>query len=232
MSTNFLFKGGYQEIGTGRPMPTLAENVVKYRKLNKLSQAKLAKKIGARQNTIAAIEAGLTKRTKLLPELARELGVSIEALDPTIGPNETAIVSGRELLGENNLPVYASVEAGDGNVFVSSEPVQTVRRPDPLATVKDGYGVIVVGDSMSPAVRPGDTVLVHPHLPPKIEDFCLFMSPEGEGEHEFRATLKEFIGQTADLWKIRRYGPVPKDFTLKKRYWPRCHVVVGIYKRR
>ncbi len=229
MSTNNLFEESYQQFGINTAM-NLAENVTKFRKQKKLSQAALAKAIGARQNTVAAIESGLTKRTKLLPELSNVLGVPISELDPNIGPNETAIVPGRELLGETDLPVYASVEAGDGNVFVSSEPVQTVRRPDPLATVKGGYGVIVVGDSMSPVVRPGETVLVHPHLPPKIEDICLFMS--GAEEHDFKATIKEYLGQTKDLWKVRRYGPHPIDFTLKKRDWPRCQVVVGQYRRR
>lgn len=229
MSTNDLFERIYQGFGSEAAM-SLAENVTKFRKRKKLSQAALAKAIGARQNTIAAIESGLTKRTKLLPELARELGVALNDLDPNIGPNENIIVPSRGLVGENDLPVYASVEAGDGDVLVSSDPVQTVRRPDPLATVKDGYGVIVVGDSMTPLVRPGDTVLVHPHLPPKVEDICLFMT--GAADDDFKATLKEYMGQTADLWKVRRYGPTPKDFTLKKRDWPRCQVVVGTYKRR
>lgn len=229
MSTNDLFERSYQGFGS-QPAMSLADNVAKFRRRKKLSQAALAKAIGARQNTIAAIESGLTKRTKLLPELARELGVSLNDLDPNIGPNENNIVPSVGLVGENNLPVYASVEAGDGNVLVSSEPVQTVRRPDPLATVKDGYGVIVVGDSMVPLVRPGDTVLVHPHLPPKVEDICLFMS--GIHDHDFKATLKEYVGQTKDLWKVRRYGPSPKDFTLRKQDWPRCQVVVGAYKRR
>ncbi len=230
MSTNYLFGQSYQAIGRSRHMTTLAENLAKYRNRNKLSQAKLAEKIGVRQNTIAAIESGLTKRTKFLPELAVVLGVSTSELDPNIGPNETEFIPRGRLVGENDLPVYASVEAGNGDVLVSSEPVQTVKRPEPLATVRGGYGVIVVGESMSPVVRPGDTVLVHPHLPPQNEDICLFMS--GTEQADFKATLKEYIGQTKDLWKIRCYGPSPKDFTLKKRDWPRCEVVVGVYRRR
>jgi transcriptional regulator with XRE-family HTH domain len=226
--TNRLFQRDYQAFGSSAAM-SLAQNVQRFRRRKKLSQAKLAEMIGARQNTIAAIESGHTKRTKLLPELAQVLGVSIPELDPSLEVVENATIPGNQLVGPADLPVYSSTDAGDGVVFVSERPVQTVRRPEPLATVSKGYGVIVAGESMVPLVRPGDTVLVHPHLPPKAEDWCLFI---GENHGEFRATLKEYLGQTADLWKVKRYFPKEQEFTLKKRDFPRCEVVVGKYNRR
>lgn len=228
MSTNTLVENCYQHFGN-EPAMSLAENVAKFRKRKRISQAELAKRIGARQNTIAAIENGKTKRTKLLPEIAQVLDVQLNELDPSLEHFEKTTVSGSELIGAADLPVYASVDAGDGVVFVSERPVQTVKRPEPLATVTKGYGVIVAGESMVPIVRPGDTALVHPHLPPKPDDLCLFI---GEDGGEFRATLKEYRGQTKDLWKIRRYQPKEEDFTLRKADFPRCEVVVGIYRRR
>lgn len=228
MSTNSLFVNCYQGFGN-TPAMSLAQNVAKYRKRKKLSQAALAGMIGARQNTIAAIESGITKRTKLLPELASALGVSIPELDPSVVQVEKSTIPGNQLVGANDLPVYASVDAGNGVVFVSERPVQTVKRPEPLATVTNGYGVIVAGESMIPIVRPGDTVLVHPHLPPKTDDLCLFI---GEDNGEFRATLKEFRAQTESLWRIKRYHPKEEEFTLRKRDFPRCEVVVGLYRRR
>lgn len=228
MSTNSLFMQSYQSIGSN-PAMSLAENVAKFRKRKHLSQAALASRIGVRQNTIAAIESGETKKTKYLPEIASALDVSIPELDPSVIQYENSTVPGNQLVGESDLPVYASVDAGNGVVFVSERPVQTVKRPEPLATVTKGYGVIVSGESMIPLVRPGDTVLVHPHLPPKVDDLCLFI---GEKDGEFRATLKEFIGQTKDLWRIRRYHPKEELFTIRKTDFPRCEVVVGLYKRR
>jgi phage repressor protein C with HTH and peptisase S24 domain len=230
MSTSSLFVSGDQDFGI-QPRMSLAENVKRHRERRKMSQAKLAKAIGAQQNTIAAIELGKTKRTKLLPEIARELGVTLKELDPSLEPVETTRIPGGELVGEPDLPVYASVDAGDGVVLVSAEPVERVRRPDPLATVKNGYGVIVVGESMVPVVRPGDTVLVHPHLPPKVEDICLFISDDRDSG-EFRATIKEYLGQTKDIWKVKRYHPKEQEYSLKKREWPKCQVVVGSYRRR
>ena len=208
---------------------SLAENVRKFRILRKLSQKALADAIGVRQNTIAAIESGDTKRTRYLPDLARVLDVDITDLEPGIGGSESAAIPGSDLVGSRDLDVYGSVEAGEGGIVLSNEPVDRIRRPTPLANVRGGYGVIVVGESMVPLLRPGDIVLVHPHLPPKIEDLCLFMS---DHEGEFKATIKEYRGQTKDAWKVRRYQPAERDYTLKKKDFAKCQVVVGIYKRR
>jgi transcriptional regulator with XRE-family HTH domain len=239
MSTYNLAVPVYQNLGKPvrmNPGKIIGENVRRIREAIPMSANGLAKAINVRVNTVQKIEDGTTQKSKHLPDIARVLGVPLAAIDPSQGPNSdadanvrTEIIPARDMSGvPSDLPIYASVECGDGNVWVSPEPVQTIKRPDPLATVKKGYGVIVVGESMVPAVRPGATVLVNPHLPPKVEDLCLFMS--GPEDREFKATLKEYRGQTADLWKVRRYGDDPKDFTLKKRDWPRCHVVVVQYR--
>ncbi|MGE3150452.1 MAG: helix-turn-helix domain-containing protein [Pseudorhodoplanes sp.] len=207
---------------------TLAENVRKFRKLADLSQKALADRIGVRQNTIAAIESGETRRTKFLPDLARVLNVSVSDLEPSAGGGEP-LIPAADLIGARDLDLYGSVEAGEGGIVLSNEPVDKIRRPAPLANVRGGYGVIVVGESMVPLLRPGDIVLVNPHLPPKIEDLCLFIC---DAEAEFKATIKEFRGHSKDAWKVRRYQPAERDYLLKKADFPKCEVVVGVYKRR
>ena len=208
---------------------SLADNVRKFRKRQNLSQKALADAIGVRQNTIAAIESGDTKRTKYLPDLARVLQVNIAELEPAVGAGEGFTIPGSDLGGARDLDLYGSVEAGEGGIVLSNEPVDRIRRPAPLANVRGGYGVIVVGESMVPLLRPGDIALVNPHLPPKPEDLCLFTS---DREGEFKATIKEFRGQGKDSWKVRRYQPAQRDYALKKKDFPKCQVVVGIYKRR
>jgi transcriptional regulator with XRE-family HTH domain len=208
---------------------SLADNVRKFRNRQGLSQKALADAIGVRQNTIAAIESGDTQRTKYLADLAHVLKVNISDLEPAIGHSVTLAIPSADLVGARDLGLYGSVEAGEGGIVLSNEPVDWIKRPAPLANVRGGYGVIVVGESMVPLLRPGDIVLVHPHLPPKPEDLCVFMS---DAEGEFKATIKEFRGQTKDLWKVRRYQPAERDYTLKKRDFAKCQVVVGIYKRR
>lgn len=212
-----------------RCMNSLKDNLVRLRTERRLSQQELAVKVGVRQNTIAAIEAGETKKTRYLPEIARALKVSIHDLDPSLGAEGSFIIDEPDLIGARDLDLYASVDAGEGAVVVSNEPVDKIGRPAPLANVRDAYGVIVAGESMVPAFRPGDMALVHPHMPPRIEDVCIFRV---EKDGEFHATIKEYCGQTNDLWKVKRYQPEEKEFTLKKRDWPVCHVVIGKYTRR
>lgn len=227
MSNNTLFGMNYQQFGSVPTMSKLADNLKRIRSEQGLSQTQLAKLARVAQNTIVAIEGG--GGTKHILRLARALKVKVADLDPDWQGEETLTVPGSTLIGETDLDLYASVEGGDGEIVVSNEPIGTVKRPAPLIGVKGGYGVLVRGESMSPVVRPGDTVLINPHVPPRLEDVCMFIS---EKHGEFRATLKEFRGQTATHWKVRRYKPQEMDFTLKKSDFPRCEVVVGKYNRR
>ena len=110
-----------------------AHNVARYRKERGLSQEQLARRIGVRQNTIAAIEAGTTKKSKYLPDIARVLQVDLADLDAAEGAHRTATIPGADLVGARDLPLYATVEAGEGAVVMSSDPVDEIRRPAPLA---------------------------------------------------------------------------------------------------
>lgn len=232
MSTNNLFGQDYQEIGStpfmSRPKQISGPEIKAAREGRKWSQADLARLVGVRQNTIAQIELGTTKKSKYLPDIVRVLD------DPDTSPSGEGLtdqltIVKNDLVGNRDLPLFAAVEAGDGMLVMGSDPIGEVRRPAPLEGVRSGYGLIVVGESMTPILRPGDTVLIHPHLPPRIEDVVVFVS---EQHGEMTATIKEYIGQTKDLWKVRRYHPKEHEFTLKKAEWRVHGVMVGKYNRR
>lgn len=134
------------------------------------------------------------------------------------------ITPGAQLVGEQDLPVFGTAQGGSGALIVTDRPVDWVVRPDPLLRVKDGYGMIVTGDSMDPVHKHGSTALVNPHIPFRSGDTCIFRSHQDDG-----ATLviiKELRRYTDDTWYVRQYNP-PKDFTLKRSEWQVCHVTVG-----
>lgn len=233
MSNNSLLAGGNQFIGNSLGVDEHAkivgQNVARWREKAGLSQADLADKIGANsQNTVAAIEKGKTQRSRFLPRIARALKVSLADLDDQYEGEEVERIPAPQLASELNLKVYASVEVSDGTVVLSSEPVQMTRRPASLEAVRDAYGMIVQGESMEPAARQGDTVLINPHLPPRNGDLCLFFADKGG---ELRGTLKEYRGQTADAWLVKRYRPGERNYALKKADLPKCHVVVTVNRR-
>lgn len=232
MSNSILFGTPNQAFGNAAPVnersKIVGRNVARYRDKAGLSQAELAKAIGVRsQNTIAAIETGATEKSKHLHDIARVLRVKMTDLDPNYVEVEAFILPGttQEGGGPQDFRHYAGVEAGDGAVVLSNEPYRVTQRPQSLAGVRDAYGVLVVGDSMSPVVRAGHTVFINPHKSPRTGDICLFFA---ESDGEFRATLKEYCGQNAAAWSVKRYQPKERKFTLPKKDWPKCHVVVGV----
>ena len=62
--------------------------------------------------------------------------------------------------------MFSAAEGGPGDMVVSTDPIQYVQRPWFLEHIRDGYAVIVTGESMSPVYEPGDMVLVNPKLAP------------------------------------------------------------------
>ena len=129
-------------------------------------------------------------------------------------------------LGARDLPVFAAVEGGDGDLVVSTEPVDLVPRPWYLGEVKDGYGVIVTGESMTPAYDPGDTAIVNPRLPYMRGKVHIFTC-ESENSH-FRASIKILVKVTETEWIVEQHNP-PKTYSLPRSIWTHARRVVGKY---
>jgi len=155
-----------------------------------------------------------------------------EGPEPT--PMQTTMRSGYnpppEIFGERDLPVYASVEAGDGAMVVYTDPVEVVPRPWFFKQVKEGYAVLINGTSMEPVYEAGDMVLVNPRAPlVKGKDVIIV---GGEDHGEFRASLKRYLGQNSAEWMLKQFNP-PEGQTVEfrrfKHEWPRALRVVGKY---
>ena len=234
---------GYPSIPGNMPIPNtrprvksgmdIGTQIRKRREELGLSQEQLADATKVGQSTIVRLEANDFK--KIPPSLvtvSQFLGFNIVELFPDLGtaPMAPKVSPG---LGERDLPVYGAAEGGNGHVVISTDPVDYVRRPAPLASVRDGYAVIVVGESMVPAFEPGDLALVHPHLPPVPNvDVVLYTADEAG---EVKATIKRLIRSTPTEWHLRQWNPPDgkkADFTLSRKVWTRCHRIVGKYSRR
>lgn len=122
------------------------------------------------------------------------------------------------------IPIYAAAQGGRGHLIVTFEAVEYLAPPEELLRVRDAYGILVIGDSMIPAYRPGDIAWVHPHKQKEREkDVVLYhVPPLGEAE----AIIKTLVSWTDQNWKLRQYNPL-KDFTESLTDWPVCHRIVG-----
>lgn len=204
-----------------------------------ISQEALAERAGTTQKTIDRVERNVTKRSPSGPAIAAALGIEfplgIAARSQAQLQAEQQTIDRADLVGVNDLPIFASVRGGaiDDSILVSPEPIDYVKRPEPLAKAKNGYGLYVVGDSMEPAYRQGDLALIHPNVPPKAGDEVVVCSTDVDGEHY--AVIKLLVKVTGEKWHLKQYNPgpdEPAEFTLDRREWPVCHLVVGNYRRR
>jgi phage repressor protein C with HTH and peptisase S24 domain len=133
------------------------------------------------------------------------------------------------MFGDRDLPVFGTAQDGRGNIVLSEMAVDYVVRPAPLLRVRDGYGMIVTGNSMFPKIKNGDTVLVNPHLPPQAGDYCVLRNLDSE-TGVITILVKEMKRFTDDTWLTHRDNP-PKALSFKRSEW-QCHVIVGTYFRR
>jgi phage repressor protein C with HTH and peptisase S24 domain len=129
-------------------------------------------------------------------------------------------------LGARDLPVFAAVEGGDGDLVVSTEPVDLVPRPWYMGEVKEGYAVIVTGESMIPAYDPGDMAIVNPKLPHMRGKVHIFTC-ESENSH-FKASIKVLVRATETEWIVEQHNP-PKTYSMPRSVWTHARRVVGKY---
>lgn len=218
-------------------MSTLAERIRTARVAAGKKQWEVAQHLGIDRVNVTQWESGQTKpEASRFPELAEFLGVSLDWLMRNAGKGPPPEMqrpalrkSTAELVGAKDLPVYASAMGGDGHLIVTIDAIEYVKRPFMLEGVPRGYGILVVGDSMSPKYRAGDIVLVHPHLTPRPECEVVLYDAPPTGTAE--AIVKTLFRVSEGKWHLRQYNP-PLDFTVSKVDWPVCHRIVGSYDHR
>ncbi|MBR1206592.1 MULTISPECIES: S24 family peptidase [unclassified Bradyrhizobium] len=139
-------------------------------------------------------------------------------------------VPGNQLVGIRDFPIYAAAQGGEGFMIVHTDVMEWVKRPVILEGVPDSYGVLVVGESMVPAYRPGDMALVHPRRPPERgTDVILYDHDPRTGDA--KSMIKHLISFNDRSFKLEQYNPA-KTFSEHRADWPICHQVVGMYKGR
>lgn len=200
------------------------------------SQDQLAKRVGISQPAIMKIEAGETRQSKFMPKIAQVLELDLADLDASlngssVGTGEANLLPSPDLRGARDFPIHASAEGGPGQIIMTSEPVDFQPRPAPLIHVRDAYGLLITGTSMEPEYRPGDTALIHPHLPIIGDEVYVFFA---EKTGEARATIKLLRKHTPEKWFVSQHNPpegCAKDFVLLRREWQWAHRVLGKYSR-
>ena len=130
----------------------------------------------------------------------------------------------------DRMPVYAAAEGGNGTMIVSTDEIDRIPRPYSLEGIAEAYGILITGESMVPAFRPGDTAWVNPRLPP-IRDCEVILYQVNDHNGEAVATIKHLVGWADREWLLQQWNPA-KKFKLDRGLWKTCHRVVGKFSRR
>ena len=196
------------------------------------SQAKLADAADVSQQLIAQIERGEVESSKKLGQIARALGVDPSELDSQFVTASDVIPSRiiQPRTGGAMMPVFAAAQGGEGEIIITTDAIEYTAWPQPLEHISDGYGILLTGESMVPAYRPGDTALINPRLAPKSGEDHIFYAQDPRSGNAL-ATIKTLRRQRSEAWEVSQYNPT-KDFDLPRPAWSICHRVVGKYNRR
>ncbi len=212
----------------------------------RLSLAEVSLKLGRNHAYLQQfLERGTPREIpeKIRPALAAILGVDEQALRHQDGADDrarlqrhddtahrvspVALASGT--VKDRDLPVYASAQGGPTGMLVTPDPIDWVPRPRPLEHVAQAFAVYVVGDSMEPAYRHGDMVLVHPSLPPLRGDDVLLV--KHQPDRDMIAMVKNLVGWNERSWRLKQWNPA-REFQVSRQEWQQAHVIVGKYNRR
>lgn len=228
------------------------EKIRAKRKAMGWSQDDLAEAVGISQAAILKIEKGGVRKSRYTALIASRLGIPTEevadgVIESVAAPEGRNKIIGygaelyrrpeiAEMLGfGGEIPVFASAEAGDGQLLIGPERIGTIPRPDPLQGIPEGFGVYVVGESMEPEYEAGDTALVHPKLPVVPNTTCIFYASDPNRPEQQRAMIKRLVKITRESWLVRQWNPPlgePGEFALPRSEWPVCWRVVGKFSRR
>lgn len=216
-------------LGDNPQSMSVGERIKAERERRGMSQADLGRLVGISQPAIKKIEDGDTVKSKYLHEILAALGLAEGTTARQTSANGGTAADPEFFDKNNKMPVYTSAEGGEGELIVDTDPIDWVERPYTLAHVKKAYAIVVTGDSMHPAYKPGDKAWVNPQLAPLGGDDCVILAKD-HALGEMRVLIKEFVRSTSTHWILRQYNP-PKDLKLSKVEWQRCFKVVGKFHR-
>lgn len=131
-----------------------------------------------------------------------------------------------------DVPVWGSAAGSiinsniEGVHIFTGEPVEYVRRPPALASVRDAYAIYVTGDSMAPRHNNGDLCFVHPHRPPSPGDTVIVQTRNWDHDPG-QGYIKTFRRRKAEEIILEQLNPVA-TITVPMRFVVALHRVMTL----
>lgn len=215
-----------------------------------LTQGELAQRAGVTGSAVNQWESGknipgqkkqprLCQILGLDPNVVRQLAIEEElkgvpaqaSFIPSQAETPPTISAPPAVTGNlRDIPVWASVAAGDGDgeMILTSEPIDYIRRSERTANVPNPWAFHIVGDSMLERLAQGDQVIINPAMPLLPMTDCVFIHNAPDGM--MYGLVKRLLRATGDAWRVRQLNPV-KDFDLPRRKWSKAYRIAEIRPR-
>lgn len=187
------------------------------------TQSELGRRAGVSQSAVSRWVRGARPDEEQQRALQKILN-QILAMDEGGSSGSTVLLGARD-----RRPVFASFDAGNGQIVVSSDVVETVPPPYMIEGVKAAFGVLVAGDSMVPAYRPGDVAWVDPRLPHmRGTDVLVYEVKRAAAPLAMISALTDYTDKSWTLHQEHSAAPLHLD----RSRWPRCYRIVAKFSRR
>ncbi|MCP4539688.1 MAG: helix-turn-helix domain-containing protein [Chloroflexi bacterium] len=107
-----------------------------------------------------------------------------------------------------DVPLMGTAECGSGSdYFEMGGDGGNVHRPLALIGNKKTYAIIAAGESMAPAIHPGDVIYADPTVKTLKNGDVVIVQILGEDDYVTKAVLKEYIKSTPTTVYLRSYNP-------------------------
>lgn len=174
-------------------MPTIGENIKRYRKENHLTQQELATKVNMSRSHIASIEIGkYTPSLSTVEVIAQAMGVSPNSIMEWAEENDRQHET-RHSDDAVRIPVLGSVAAG-----IPLEAIEDTSDweeiPASMAVRGEYIALTIHGSSMEPRMREGDVVIVRLQDDVESGDIALVYINGND------ATCKKVIKAERGIW--------------------------------
>lgn len=212
---------------------SIGERLRASRRAKGLTQREAAEQLGVSQAMIDKLERDLTVRSRHLVPYATMLGLpssdietylngeKLQAQVKTTAPSHPVSASPAT---NADIPLYATTESAPGRLDVGDEPYGTLR-PGFVDLARGTYGLLIGGDAMAPVLSARDVAIVQPHLPPRTGSRVAIFNHLSAGR---AAVLGEFVGHTADAWRVRLSATSKAESELPKSEWRVCHCIAAV----
>ena len=205
------------------------------RKAMGLDVTELAKAIGVSQPAVSQWEIGVTAPSrKKVAKLAQILRVPVawlltddDAPSSQQGANPAAPPPPVAALPIDVPVLGVAVGGNDGDFRLNGQVVDYVRRPPGIASLRNVYGLWLVGESMSPWNKDGDLIYVSPARPPVIGDHVVVQLQDTADGEPGLAMVKLLIGKTPTQLKLGQYNPT-REFNLALSRVKAVHKVLSL----